>query len=95
MADTYEGWAILEIMGHRVRAGRIVMDDNPLVRIDCPTADGSEITEYYGRAAIFSLRPCSEEIARDYAKNYGPSHPPRPIQYQDAGALPFYEDDDE
>ena len=81
MSETYDGWAIIEIMGHRVRAGRVVMDDTPLLRIDIPTTDGEEITEYYGRAAIFSMRPCDEDVARDFAASHGGRRPVRPVSY--------------
>lgn len=99
MAETYDGWAIIEIMGHRVRAGRVVMDDTPLLRIDIPTEDGEDITEFYGRAAIFSMRPCEEEIARDWAKSHGVRRPVRPVTYRENEtpkiAAPEEDDDDE
>ena len=96
MSETYDGWAIIEIMGHRVRAGRVVMDDTPLLRIDIPTADGEEITEYYGRGSIFSMRPCDEEVARDFAKAHGVRRPVRPVSYRedDAQRLAAPDDDD-
>lgn len=88
MAETYDGWAIIEIMGHRVRAGRVVMDDTPLLRIDIPTEDGEEITEFYGRSAIFSMRPCEEQIARDWAARNGMRRPVRPVTYREPDEKP-------
>lgn len=88
MAETYDGWAIIEIMGHRVRAGRVVMDDTPLLRIDIPAEDGEDITEFYGRSAIFSMRPCEEQIARDWAARYGVRRPVRPVTYREPDERP-------
>ena len=82
---TYQGWAIVEIMGHRVRAGRVTMDESPIIRIDIPLKDAeaaSEVTEYYGRAAVFSMRPCTEEMARQVASDYGDPRPVRPLDYR-------------
>lgn len=64
----YEGWAVIELIGGRECAGRVAMNADPLIRIDLPIecADGAEgvITEFWARAAILSLRPCTEEIVR-------------------------------
>ena len=89
--QTYDGWAIVEIMGHRVRAGLVVMDDSPTIRIDIPT-DSGDVTEFYGRAAIFSLRPCTEDVARAAAKGFGDPRPIRPVDYRpEPPRLPFSE----
>ncbi len=63
-------WAVVELMGHRTRAGAIsdaTMGGATLLRIEHPTradhAGTGQLTEYYAPAAIFSIRPCSEEEA--------------------------------
>jgi hypothetical protein len=84
----FDGWAILEIMGHRVRAGLVLMDDSATIQIDIPIEGGGEVTEFYGRAAIFSLRPCTEEIARQTAKMYGDPRPVRPVDYRERAEVP-------
>ena len=70
----YEGWAIVEIAGGRECAGRVVMGADPLVRIDVPVncafGDHGYITEFWNRSAIFSIRPCAENIARQLLKHY-------------------------
>lgn len=64
----YEGWAVIEMTGGRECIGRVIMDADPLIRIDVPIAraGGEEIivTEFWSRCAILSLRPCTEAIAR-------------------------------
>lgn len=68
MADApFEGWAILELMGHRSRPGyvrEVEMAGGKMIRVDIPIADG-HVTEFYGCAAVYSMRPASEEIVRD------------------------------
>jgi hypothetical protein len=67
----YEGWAVVEMTGGRECIGRVMMDADPLIRIDVPIAraGGEEIivTEFWSRCAILSLRPCTEAIARHLA----------------------------
>lgn len=63
-----EMWAIVEVFGHGMAAGCIRPSDllGGLLRVDIPDGDSFR-TEYYGEKAIFSIKPCSEEIARAYA----------------------------
>lgn len=64
-------WATVELMGHAETAGRISRpaDWGGLLRVDVPLdADGAFRTEYFGMAAIYSIKIVSEEIARAYAK---------------------------
>jgi hypothetical protein len=80
----YEGWAILELMGHRQRVGmvhEVEMFGGKLLRIDIPT-EGGDVTEFYGCSSIYAMRPLSEEVARDYARRYGDPRPVRPIEYR-------------
>lgn len=83
-AQAYEGWAVLEVMGHRRRAGlvrEVELFGGKLLRIDVPTADG-DVTEFYGCGSIYALRPCSEEVARDAASRIGDPRPVRPVDYR-------------
>jgi len=62
-----EMWAVVELMGHGRTAGLIRTSDlGGLLRVDVPV-EGSFRTEYYGEAAIYSIKVVSEEIARAYA----------------------------
>jgi hypothetical protein len=60
-----EQWATVDLMGHAQTAGCIAME-NGLLRVDVPSGDGFK-TEYYGMAAIYSIKIVSEEIARAYS----------------------------
>ena len=60
-------WAIVELMGHGRTAGIMRTSDlGGLLRVDVPIDEGFR-TEYYGEAAIYSIKVVSEEIARAYA----------------------------
>jgi len=62
-----EMWAVVELMGHGRTAGIIRTSDlGGLLRVDVPIEDGYR-TEYFGEAAIYSIKVVSEEIARAYA----------------------------
>ena len=61
-------WAVVELMGHGRTAGVIRTSDlGGLLRVDVPVED-SYRTEYYGAAAIYSIKVVSEEVARAYAR---------------------------
>lgn len=62
-------WAIVEIMGHVQTAGRISRpsDWGGLLRVDVPDGDRYR-TEFYGFAALYSVKLVSEQIARAYAQ---------------------------
>jgi hypothetical protein len=88
-APAFEGWAILEIMGHRTRPGfvqEVEIAGGKMLRVDIHGEEDVVVTEFYGVASIYSLRPVSEEIARDRAKG-GSLRPVRPVEYREA-ALP-------
>lgn len=63
-----EMWAKVELMGHAQTAGRISRpsDWGGLLRVDVPEGD-SYCTEFYGMAAVYSIKLCSEQIARAFA----------------------------
>lgn len=83
----YEGWAIIELLGHRQRLGKVSEAEiygGKLIKIDIPVKElnGDYVTEYYGCASIYALRPISEDIAQDYVKRLGDIRPTRPADYQ-------------
>ncbi|PZP65566.1 hypothetical protein [Methylorubrum populi] len=82
----FEGFALLELMGHRQRVGRVSEVEafgGKLLRIDVlPARDGqSEATEFYGCASIYGLTPVTEEVARSLARRYGAFPAPRPRSF--------------
>lgn len=90
MANAYEGWAIVELMGHR-RLGGYVQEASmygaTMLRIDVPAPpDGAtkDATQFYGGSAIFSVTPTSEETARRVAAIGQPA----PVQHWELPQLP-------
>lgn len=72
--ETFRGWAILELMGHRVIGGLVQTPGGPgalaeLVRIDIH--DGEAITtQFYGAKSIYCMTPTTEELARAKASGF-------------------------
>lgn len=83
---TFEGWAIVELMGHRQRGGYVKdveMFGGKLLRVDIPVEPEKTVTEFYGCSAIYALRPCTEQIARDFCKrSYEDPRPIQPVEYR-------------
>ncbi len=73
--EKFESWAILELMGHRRLAGK-VMETNiaggAFLRIDIPGKDDKNSTQFYSPASIYCITPTTEEIARTIAINNQP-----------------------
>lgn len=69
--SAFEGWAIVELFGHRRVAGRVSETEiagAKLLRIDVP-GDGADdfCTQFIGGAAIYCLTPTGEKEARAVA----------------------------
>lgn len=102
MADTaYQGWARLELMGHRQRVGfvrEVEMFGGKLLRIDIPVAGSDDVTEFYGVTSIYAMTPITEELAREAAKRAGDPRPVRPMGFrledQTSDHLPESPDDE-
>lgn len=92
----FEGWAIVELMGHRQRPGfvkEVEIGGAKMLRIDIP-AEGGDVTEFYSAAAIYSIRPAAEDLVRDQAERWGVRRPVRPMAYQERAALPEADEND-
>jgi hypothetical protein len=64
---TFEGWAILELMGHRRLIGRLstaTIAGASFLRIDIPQQDGAQTTQFYSPSAVYAITPTTEELAR-------------------------------
>lgn len=67
----YEGWAVLELMGHRRLVGRLseaTIAGAAFIRIDVQDGDGNATTQFYAPSAVYAITPTTEEIARRAAK---------------------------
>lgn len=82
MADTpFEGWAIVELMGHRRLAGYVTeveLAGAGMLRLDVPgfihtettgeQEERGQATQFYSAAALYCLTPTTEEMARRIAE---------------------------
>lgn len=74
MADKFEAWGIVELMGHQRAAGRLTEEQiagSNLLRVDVPTDAHNFRTVYYGASAIYALHVTGEEEARKMAARTG------------------------
>jgi hypothetical protein len=73
MADKFEQWCILEIMGHQTYAGMVTeqcIGGASFVRIDVPESDSiPAFSKCFGAASIYCITPVTEEVARMRAKS--------------------------
>lgn len=79
-SGAYDGWAILELMGHR-RLGGIVTEVEvagaAMLRIDVPgEGDAPYAPQLYSPSALYCLTPTTEEAARAVARH----NRPQPVQ---------------
>lgn len=77
-SDSFDSWAIVELMGHSRMAGRVTEEQRfgaTMGRLDVPNDDGSFFTVYFRGDSIYRLTPVAEEIARSVARQ----SKPRPV----------------
>lgn len=92
--SAFEGWAILELMGHRRLAGYLSEQEvagAAFVRVDVP-GDGEDpvATQLYSASAVYCITPTTEEVARAVATN----HKPRPVARWELPAAEVDDGDD-
>jgi hypothetical protein len=78
MTETaFEGWVILELMGHRRLAGFVTAQafgGASFIRIDVPGVNGATAaTQFYSGAAVYCITPTTEAIARALASRSQPA----------------------
>jgi hypothetical protein len=70
--EKFDCYAIVEVFGHQKMAGRVTeqaLGGASFVRIDVPAIDGQPgFTRLYGAATIYSITPCTEELAHKAAR---------------------------
>lgn len=77
MAEKFDQWGIVELMGHQRAAGRLteeMIGGANMLRVDIPNGEAFR-TAYYGSSAIYALHVTGEKEARAVAGNMG-SRPP-------------------
>lgn len=75
----FEGWAIVELMGHRRLAGyasQVEMFGAAMLRLDIPAKEGLSATQFYSGGSIYCLTPTTEETAKAFALR----NQPTPVQ---------------
>lgn len=75
--DKYEGWSIVELMGHRRLAGYVTEQEIAgagMLRIDVP-GEGDEVhaSQFYSPSSLYCLTPVTEEVARGLAARTKPA----------------------
>lgn len=74
---TFEGWVILELMGHRRLAGYLTeqtIGGASFLHIDVPGGLGIPVaTQFYTGAAVYCITPTTEDLARKVALNSQPA----------------------
>lgn len=73
--DTFEGFCVLELMGHRKLAGmvrEVTIAGAGFLRLDVPSEEGTVVTQFIPPSSLYCLTPCSEDIARRYAQHNQP-----------------------
>jgi hypothetical protein len=89
--ESFEGWAIVELMGHRRLAGRVSEEQiagAAFLRLDIPDPDAldeiGDATQFYAPGAVYAITPTSEDTARAAAAAWRPE----PVRRWELPALP-------
>lgn len=76
--EKFAMWARVDLMGHNQRVGNLTVVNTGvevLYRLDIPLADGGSKTEFYGKGAVYSIQPVTEDVARLIAAKLGSPAP--------------------
>lgn len=74
MAAEFEGWAIVELMGHRKLAGyvrEVTVAGAAMLRLEIPSEP--PVTQFYSAGAVYAITPTTEDIARRLASTHRPA----------------------
>lgn len=72
-SPNFSSWAIVEVMGHGRFAGFVTAEAiaGPMLRVDVPEVDGRPaFTKYLAPSSLFAVTPCTEQSAREAAKQF-------------------------
>lgn len=70
----FREWANVELFGHQRVIGLVTeaqIAGAKFLRIEALNKAGETSTRFYGPTAIYCITPCTEQIARGLATNYG------------------------
>jgi hypothetical protein len=87
--DGFEGWAILELMGHRRLGGRIseaTIAGGAFIRIDIPHPNAIGMfraSRFYSPSAVYAITPTTEDVACAIGRRA-----PGPVSRWEQPALP-------
>lgn len=78
----FEGWAILELMGHRRLAGyvsEVEIAGQGFLRLEIPEVVEDDetmpaVTQFYSPSSVYALTPTTEETARGVRSRPAPVH---------------------
>lgn len=65
--EVFEGWAVVELMGHRRLAGFISEQQiagAAFLRLDVHGTEAEIVTQFYAPNAVYCITPTTEELAR-------------------------------
>jgi hypothetical protein len=87
--ENWEGWAIVELMGHRKLAGYIgpaPIAGGAMLRVDVYAGDTEKptATQFYSPNAFYCITPAAEDICRRFGLNCVP----QPVTRYELPALP-------
>lgn len=71
---SFDGWAIIEFMGHRKRAGKVKTAEiggTAVFVVESPTQE-EPVSEVYAASSLYCLTPVTEEVARIAARSVNP-----------------------
>lgn len=72
----FDGFAVIEFMGHRKRAGQVrtaEIGGTAVFQVTSKTPDGEPITEVYNASSLYCLTPCTEAVAEIAARSINPA----------------------
>lgn len=90
---SFQGWAILELMGHRRVYGHVqevTLAGAGFLRVDVyeGEAEAAKVTQFYPPSSVYCLTPTTEAAAREAARPYAPPTPALP-------SGPMFDDDED
>ena len=71
-SDSFDEWAVVEVMGHVTYAGRVSeqsIGGGSFIRVDVPGSEGQEpYCKLLGHGSIYCITPTTEEAAREVSR---------------------------